>query len=64
MTILVMADFIRPLPIECLGCTGSTLRSSKEILFFTKDVTENVFWKYFFPFMLYQSTPGLIDKLI
>ena len=32
-----MANFIRPLPIECLGYTSWPLRSSKEIPLFIED---------------------------
>ena len=35
-----MANFIQPLPIECLGYTSWPLRSSKEIPPFIEDVTE------------------------
>ena len=35
-----MANFIRPLPIECLGYTSWPLRSSKEIPLFIENVTE------------------------
>ena len=43
-----MANFIRPLPIECLGYTSWPLRSSKEIpLFNIKDVTERTCSDFF-----------------
>ena len=39
------------------------LSDQVKILLFTEDVTEHMFWKYLFPFMLYPGPPRSI-KLI